>query len=56
MKSYEQIAQAAYQAHAKELNKLIGVNARPWAELPPTEKSCWIAAVKQAAAELALVH
>ena len=56
MKSYEQIAQAMYEAHGKELLRQIGVTQRPWGGLGSGEQACWIAAAKQAAAELALVH
>jgi len=56
MKSFDQLAQSAYEAHAKELHRRIGVNARPWADLPPSERECWIAAVKQLWAEFAVIH
>jgi len=56
MKSFEQLAQSAYQAHAKELQRRIGVNAREWDSLPPSERECWIAAARQLWAEFAAVH
>lgn len=56
MKSFEQLAQSAYQAHEKELQRRIGVNARPWSELPASEKACWEAAARQLWAEFAAVH
>lgn len=56
MKSFEQLAASAYAAHGKELQALIGVSQRDWATLPPSEKACWIAAVKQVVAEVAAIH
>lgn len=55
-KSYEQLAKSAYEAHAKELHRRIGVNAPTWDKVQPSDRECWIAAAKQVAAELALVH
>jgi hypothetical protein len=56
MKSFEQLAQSAYQAHAKELQKCIGVNARAWDKLEHSERECWIAAARQLWAEFTLIH
>lgn len=56
MKSFDQLAQSAYLAYAKELQRRIGVNARPWDELPASERECWIAAAKQLWAEFAAIH
>lgn len=56
MKSFEQLAQSAYQAHTKELQKRIGVNAPAWEKLETTDRECWIAAAKQLWAEFAAVH
>lgn len=56
MKSFEQLACSAYQEHAKELHKRIGVSARSWDKLETSERECWIAAVKQLWAEFAAIH
>lgn len=56
MKSFDQLAQSAYQAHAKELQRRIGVNAPAWEKLPASDKACWEAAAKQLWAEFAAVH
>ena len=56
MKSFEQLAKSAYEAHGQELQVLIGVSQRPWASLPTSEKACWIAAARRLHAELAAIH
>lgn len=56
MKSFEQIAQSAYLAHAKELHRRVGVNVLTWSQLPANERECWIAAAKQLWAEFAAIH
>ena len=53
MKTINDVAAAAYHAHAKELCRLVGVNARPWVELPRTEMLCWEASIRQVLAEVA---
>ena len=53
MKTLNEIACAAYNAHAKELRRLVGVNARPWVELPRTEILCWEQSTSQVLAEVA---
>lgn len=53
MKTINDIAAAAYHAHAKELHRRIGVNARPWVEIGPFEQACWEQAAKQVLAEAA---
>ena len=58
MKSYEQIAKAMFEAFLKE-RKRQGSNSTDynhWESLDTDGQACWIAAAKQAAAELALVH
>lgn len=55
MKSLNDLACAAYSAHAKEIQRLIGVNSRPWVELPGHETKCWLAAVQQVLAEVATI-
>ncbi len=56
MKSFVQLAQSAYEAHAKELHRRIGVNAPTWDKVQPSDRECWIAAAKQLWAEFAAMH
>ena len=58
MKSYEQIAQAMHEAFVKERVRQgsRAIAYLGWDRLTDDEKAPWIAAAKQAAAELALVH
>ena len=60
MKSYAQLAQAAYEAYRKQAIALdeegLAAHAETWAELEPTTQACWLAAVKQVVAEVAVVH
>ncbi|WP_168224814.1 hypothetical protein [Rhodoferax aquaticus] len=56
MKTFDQLAQAAYEAHTKELQRLIGVNAPAWEKLPHSDRACWAAAAKQLWAEFAAIH
>lgn len=51
MKTLNEIAAAAYAAHAKELGRLVGVNALPWVELQRVEMLCWEQATRQVLAE-----
>lgn len=59
MKSFEQIAAAMYTAYWKRDAQLYpdahGVTGT-WEQLPQTQRECWIAAAKQAVAEMATVH
>ena len=55
MKSLEQLAQRAYEAHAKKFAELRGMTPPPWARLEAEWKACWIAAVSQVAADLSTV-
>jgi hypothetical protein len=56
MRTFEQLAQSAYQAHTKELQKRIGVSAPEWDKLPATDRECWIAATKQLWAEFSALR
>lgn len=58
MKSYEHIAAAIYHAYCKSLNVVDqpSTQSESWAMLNLARQQAWIAAAKQAAAELALVH
>lgn len=55
MKSFEQIAQATYNAFVKKaLDLEPTLTSLPWEKVDENEKQCWVEAVKHAAAELAL--
>lgn len=56
MKNYEQIAAAMYAAWEKEVRGQTGIDLLAWTALPAVEQRAWVAAARQAAAELALVH
>jgi malonyl CoA-acyl carrier protein transacylase len=60
MKSFEQLARAAFEAHIKEVERQGAFTApyrKPaWEELQPEFKQGWIAATKQIVAEMATVH
>lgn len=58
MKSYEEIAEAMYRAFVKERETRgsASVTYAAWSVMSADGKAAWIAAAKQAAAELALVH
>lgn len=59
MKSFEQLAQAAYEAAIKkagELNLRSDENFTDWQRLDPKEKEVWLAVTKQLWAELAAMY
>ena len=59
MKSFEQVARAMYLAFVKEAARATQCDAGSaiaWEDQAPETRACWIAAARQAAAELALVH
>lgn len=61
MKSFEQLARAAFEAHVKEVDQQgcfvsPGLCKPTWEELDPRFKQGWIAAAKQLWAEMATVH
>jgi hypothetical protein len=58
MKSYAQIAQAMHHAFCKRFGgkDTNGLDMATWDELDELSRESWIAAARQAAAELALVH
>lgn len=57
MKSFEQLAQSAYEAFSKErLKRGTPAQQATWDELTPSGRECWIAAAKQLWAEFAAIH
>ncbi len=56
MKSYEQIAKAMYEAWEKSIRRETGIELLSWSALPTLEQQAWIAAARQAVAEMATVH
>jgi hypothetical protein len=56
MKTFEEIAVSMFIAYSKTLFNLTGAEHPPWNHLDPAVREGWIAAAKQAAAELALAH
>jgi hypothetical protein len=61
MKSYEQLAVAAYQAYCKqyggkELDGSRVVDMPAWGDLDPQKQEAWHAAVKQVVADYAAIH
>lgn len=59
MKSFDQLAQAAYEAATKkagELNLRSDENFSAWHRLDPKEKEAWLAVAKQLWAEFAAIH
>ncbi len=57
-KSYEQIAKSMFEAFLKERKRLGSASTDyiKWESLTRDQQSAWVAAAKQAAAELALIH
>lgn len=57
MKSFDQLARAAYEAHAKaQLNRAgRGGNIYPWECLKPAERTCWVETAMAVAAEISTV-
>jgi len=56
MKSFEQLARSAYEAHAKELQRRIGVSAPAWDKVPASDRACWEAAARQLWAEFSALR
>ena len=58
MKSFENIARAMYEAFLKERKRQgsKSTDYLDWGLLNDGQRACWVAAARQAAAELALVH
>lgn len=55
MKSFDQLAQAAYEAYRKEMARK-GEYVVLWDALLESEQEAWIAAAKQLWAEFAAMH
>jgi hypothetical protein len=57
MKSFDQLARAAYEAYAQaQLNRAgRGGNTHPWECLKPADRACWVEAAKAVATEVATV-
>lgn len=60
MKSFDQLAQAAFEAHVKEMTRngaFNGLHPKPnWAQLEPEWKAGWVEVAKQLWAEFAAMH
>ena len=58
MMTFEQIAQAAYQAYCKQAGgkTFSDKPLPPWNHLGPERQACWVAAAKEAVAQFAAVH
>jgi hypothetical protein len=54
MKTFDQLAQSAYAAYAKQIQRPVEVPA--WSKLPHETKQAWEAAAKQLWAEFAAMH
>lgn len=56
MKSFQQLAQIAYETHAKQAYKTNGTVAFPWKLLTPLEQECWVKTMQAVVAELESIH
>lgn len=58
MKSFQQMAQSAYEAYCKQAGgkTLYGDPLPPFEELGVDHQACWIAVVRQLLAEFAALH
>ncbi|QDL53127.1 hypothetical protein [Rhodoferax aquaticus] len=60
MKTFDQLAQAAFEAHVKEMannGAFDQLHPKPnWAQLEPEWKAGWVAVAKQLWAEFAAIH
>lgn len=60
MKSYEQLAKEAFEAHVAEMERqgaFRGLYTKPsWAEIQPEFKQGWVAAVKHLWAQFSNTH
>lgn len=57
-KSFEQLAQSAYEAYRKHVNAGMDFHDElcPWEELSDTDRAEWIPVAKQLWAEFAAIH
>ena len=57
MKTFEQLAQAAYEAHQKEhVRDRVDQTVVSFASLAPDHKDCWRAVARQLWAEFSAIH
>ncbi|MDO8769552.1 MAG: hypothetical protein Q7K57_12780 [Burkholderiaceae bacterium] len=58
MKTFEQLAASAYHAYSKQAGGKDYVHhpLPTYDKLSPEMQACWVAAVKQVAAEIAAIH
>ncbi|MFI5447569.1 hypothetical protein [Polaromonas sp. UC242_47] len=56
MKSFQQLAQAAYEAYQAEGVKQNGGKPFPWTDLEPGHQACWVKAVQKVVAEVAAIQ
>jgi hypothetical protein len=60
MKSFDQLAQSAYTAYCKQMEKEAQHDFAPelpaWTWLPESERNAWIACAQQLLAEFAALH
>ena len=60
MKSFEQLAKAAYEAYCKEAVRVdeegLAAHAYAWDELGPNDRKLWIAVAMKVAEEISAIH
>lgn len=60
MKSFQQLAQSAYEAWAKTTAQVSDARGRfrppTWADLPPSAQAAWVNAARQIVAEVAAIQ
>lgn len=56
MKSYQQLAQEAYEAFEQETVKQNGGQPYPWEKLDPGWQACWVKAVQKVVTEVAAIQ
>lgn len=57
MKSFNQLARAAYEAQRQELIRIAPYAApMPWAKLKPDVQALWVVVAKKVAEEIAAIH
>lgn len=60
MKSFEALAQSAYEAYCKKAQDLddegLAAHALPWGQLDPGTQQFWVASVQQLWSEFTTIH